>query len=182
MSNKRESYGTSGEVSFSETEWQNLMSVVDNLEHELLLKFALVTGLRREDVVSVLIENIDFTTGILTYYEKKKKRWRKIPIDDSVLKLSKQYLNVVKRRQGKLFDFCGKTAYNVLNRYCKLAKLAPHPFHAIRATCTKFCIKKGWSSLEVARLTGDTVETIETHYAVPSMGDMQEAVKKKPII
>jgi integrase len=179
---QRESYGHAGEVSFSEDEWKLLMSKVDDMEHELLLKFAVTTGLRREDVVAVLIENIDFTTGILTFNEKKKKRWRKIALDTNVLLDIKKYLKVVKRREGKLFEFSGRTAYNILNRYCEKAGLAHHPFHALRATCVKFCMRAKWSSLEIAKLTGDTIEVLEEHYAVPSMGDMQETIRKKPII
>lgn len=182
METKEESYGHAGEVSFSEDEWKLLISHVDNMEHELLLKFAVTTGLRREDVVSVLIENIDFNTGIMNYHEKKKKRWRKIPLNEEVLQMIKQYLNIVKRRQGKLFMFSGRTAYNILNRYTEKCGLGQRPFHALRATCVKFCAKAGWSSLEISRITGDTIEVIERHYAIPSMGDMQEAVKKKPII
>jgi len=179
---KREKYGTTGEVSFSETEWNQLISVVDNLEDELLLQFTVTTGLRREDVVNVLIENIDFNQHTLTYYERKKRRTRQIPLQEKVILKIRQYLNVVKRKHGKLFDFSGRTAYNKLNRYCEKANLKKRPFHSLRATCVKFCKKAGWDLLEIAKLTGDEVETIETHYAIPSGGDMSEVAKKKPTV
>ena len=179
---KREKYGKTGEVSFSETEWNSLLGAVDSIEDELLLQFTVSTGLRREDVVSVLIENIDFDKETLTYYERKKRRTREIPLQIKVLKLIRQYLNVVKRRYGKLFDFSGRTAYNKLNRCCEKAGISKRPFHSLRATCVKFCIKSKWSLLEIAKLTGDEVETIETHYAVPSKGDMNEVAKNKPTV
>lgn len=182
MDEKQENYGHSGEVSFSEETWKKLMATVDNMEHELFLKFAVTTALRREDAVSVLIENIDFENKRLTYYEKKKRRWRTIPMDADVLRMVKQILNLTKRKNGKLFDFCGKTAWNILNRYCKKAGIEPHPFHAIRATSVKFYYKANWDELEISNLTGDTIEVLRKHYRVPSKDDMDEVMSKKPIL
>lgn len=179
---KREKYGVTGEVSFSETEWNKLIAVVSVLDEELLLRFAVTTGLRREDVVNIQIENINLEEKTLTFYERKKRKWRTIPLQDNVVKLITQYLGLVKKKKGKLFDFSGRTAYNILNRNCDKAGIKRKPFHALRATCVKFCIKAGWSFLEIAKLTGDTVLTLQQHYAIPSAGDMQEVVKEKPII
>jgi integrase len=182
MPEEREKYGHAGEVSFSDEEWKLVMASVDNIEHELLLKFAVTTALRREDAVSVVIENINFDKLELLYYEKKKKRWRTIPLEKETLRLIKQYLKIVKRRKGRLFEFCGRTAYNILQIYTNKVGLGRRPFHAIRATCTKFCIKKGWTPEEVSRLTGDTVEVLRACYMFPNMSDMHDAMNKKGII
>jgi len=178
----RQRYGSCGEVSFSEEEWNKLLKVVDNLEDELLLKFAVSTGLRREDLVSVFIENINFEEGTLIFYERKKRKNRVIPLQENVIKLIKIYLNNTKRKQGWLFDFSGKTAYNRLAGLCDKAGIPRRPFHALRSTCAKFCLKAGWTELEVAKLLGDKIETIQTHYIVPSNSDMSEVVKKKSFV
>ena len=181
-SKTRFKYGSCGEVSFSEEEWGKLLKVVDNLEDELLLKFAVSTGLRREDLVAVLIENIDFEQGTLVFFEKKKKKHRTIPLQENIIKLIKIYLNNTRKKQGRLFDFTGRTAYNRLNELCDKAGIQRRPFHALRSTCAKFCLKAGWTELEVAKLLGDKIGTIQTHYVVPSNSDMSEVAKKKSFV
>jgi len=178
----RQKYGSCGEVSFSEEEWEKLLKVVDTLENELLIKFAVTTGLRREDLVSVLIENINFEQGTLIFYERKKRKNRVIPLQENVIKLIKIYLNNTRRKQGRLFNFSSRTAYNRLNELCDKAGIPRRPFHALRSTCAKFCLKAGWTELEVAKLLGDKIETIQKHYIVPSNSDMSEVVKKKSFI
>jgi len=178
----RQKYGSCGEVSFSEEEWNKLLKVVDNLEDELMLKLAVSTGLRREDLVGILIENIDFEQGTLVFFEKKKKKHRTIPLQENIIKLIKIYLNNTRKKQGRLFDFTGRTAYNRLNELCNKAGIQRRPFHALRSTCAKFCLKAGWTELEVAKLLGDKIETIQTHYVVPSNSDMSEVVKKKSFV
>jgi len=178
----RQKYGSCGEVSFSEEEWNKLLKAVDNLEDELLLKFAVSTGLRREDLANVFISNINFEQGTLIYYERKKHKNRVIPLQENVLKLIKIYLNNIPKKQIRLFDFTGRTAYNHLNKLCDKAGIPRRPFHALRSTCAKFCLKAGWTELEVAKLLGDKIETIQTHYIVPSNSDMSEVVKKKSFI
>jgi len=178
----RQKYGSCGEVSFSEEEWNKLLKVVDNLEDELMLKFAVSTGLRREDLANVFIENINFEQGTLIYYERKKHKNRVIPLQENVLKLIKIYLNNIPKKQRRLFDFTGRTAYNHLASLCDKAGIPRRPFHALRSTCAKFCLKAGWTELEVAKLLGDKIETIQTHYIVPSNSDMSEVVKKKSFV
>jgi integrase len=81
-----------------------------------------------------------------------------------------------------LITYSGRTAHRKLQDYCDKAQIPRRPFHALRATCIKFCQRAGWRVEEVAKLTGDTIAVIQEHYSTPSESEMQEAIEKKAIL
>ena len=171
----------SGECALTKSEWEKLKASIDSLEDELLLKTAITTGIRREDIVSIKISNISIPDASLTFHEAKKNRDRSIPLNLEVVQLIKKYLKTIPDREY-LFGFGGRTAWNKLDRLCKQAGIKPRPFHALRATCVKFCQTAGWTPSEVSKLTGDSLRVIEEHYATPSEAEMKEATEKKAIL
>ena len=180
MKLKSDSY-KSGQKSLSKNEYAKIISVIDNLEDELLIKLAISTGIRREDLCSIKISNINLDDSILTFHESKKNLDRRIYLNSDIVLLIRKFLKTQDKRP-KLFSFTGRTAYRHLNHWCVLAGIPERPFHALRATCVKFCQQAGWSASEVSDLTGDSLRVIQEHYAVPSDGEMREAVQKKVII
>lgn len=171
----------SGEKALTPKEYEELIEVIDNIQDELLIKLAITTGIRREDICAIKINNIDLGKGELTYYETKKKRWRTIDLQPSITLLIKKHLKTIEKRDD-LFSFTGRTAHRHLNNFCRIAGIPERPFHALRATCVKFCQKNGWAPEQVSELTGDLISTIQKHYATPSRMEMKELVKEKPII
>jgi integrase len=171
----------SGEKALTKKEYEKLISVIDNIGDELLIKMAVTTGLRREDLCSIKVKNINLTDGILTFHESKKNLDRSIYLNKDVMLLIKKYMNTQNDRE-MLFDFVGRTAYRHLNMWCVVAGIPERPFHALRATCVKFCQAAGWTPSEVSKLTGYTIRVIEEHYATPSDGEMKNAIQEKAII
>lgn len=171
----------SGQKSLSKKEYEKLVSVIDNLEDELLIKMAITTGLRREDLCSIKISNLNLDDGTLTFHETKKNLDRRIYINQDIVMLIKKFLKTQDKRDT-LFSFTGRTAYRHLNHWCVIAGIPERPFHALRATCVKFCQLAGWTPSEVSDLTGDTLRVIQEHYATPSDGEMREAVRTKAIL
>jgi len=171
----------SGEQALTRAEWDKLKGSIDSLEDELLIKMAITTGIRREDIVNILISNISLPDASLTFHESKKARDRTIPLNPEIVQLIKKYFKTIPKREY-LFDFTGRTAWNKLDRLCKQAGIPPRPFHALRATCVKFCQGAKWTPSEVSKLTGDSLRVIEEHYATPSEGEMKEAMEMKAII
>lgn len=91
---------------------------------------------------------------------------------------------VTKEITGKERVVCqhmsSKTAYNIFNGLCKLAGIkTPIPIHAMRSTCIKLKQEEGWTIEQVAALVGDTVETVQEHYATPSAGQLAQLMKEK---
>jgi integrase len=179
---KKERY-RSGEKALTNKEYEKLISVIDKLEDEVIIKLAISTGARREDLVSIKISDIDFEDLRLSFYEQKKKRIHTVPISSEMVRLIKQLINSRGKQQSNyVFPWSGRTAYDRLQRYCDKAGIPRRPFHALRATCVKRCQAAGWKIEQVARLTGDTIEVIQEHYNWPSASEMQEVARDKPLI
>ncbi len=67
----------SGQVALTPAEVQLLLSRVTHLEDEALLRLAMATGMRREDIVAVKLQDIDLGSGVVRFWETKKRRpWK----------------------------------------------------------------------------------------------------------
>lgn len=178
---EREPYRT-GQKAFTKKEFEKLMAKVGVLEDEVLILLAVNTGLRRRDITSIKIDDVNLKNRSITYYEQKKRRTRTIFISSEMARKLEIYLNTMPKKQERLFSFRDRTAYNRMNKYCQLAGIPERPFHALRATCIKFCQQAGWSAAEVSELTGDTIRVIQEHYETPSIEEMRETTENKKII
>jgi integrase len=174
---------TVGQDALTPLEYEKICDACSSIEDEALLKFTVATGMRREDVVQVERQNIDVTTGSITFTEKKKgNRIRTIQIGSKLCTLLIKYQKTIPKDQKLLFDFCGKTAYNKLQSLCDIAGIRRRPFHALRATCVKRCQAAKWTPEQVCKLTGDTLRVIQEHYATPGQSEMAEVAKEREII
>jgi len=195
------SKSTSGKKAFSKTDWNKFISVVDNLEDEVLFTLTVTCGFRRADIchglskkyigtkpikvfTGILVEDIDLGDNpSITYKEWKKNHIKTIPITQSNKVLIQKLLNTRGKKQPKyLITYSGATGYRKLQTYCDKAGVERRPFHALRATCSKFCRAAGWSDEQISELTGDTIEVIREHYLTPSTDEMKEVTELKPII
>lgn len=193
MLQKRTRY-TTGEKALTADEWTKLQACIDNLEDEVLFKLAISTGIRREDIghspkYDTGIRLSDITelpngTGKLKFTEHKKKRIHEVPLSREMMRLIKLLVNSRDKthKSPYLITYSGRTAHRKLQEYCDKAQIPKRPFHALRATCIKFCQRAGWRVEEVAKLTGDTIAVIQEHYSTPSESEMQEAIEKKAIL
>lgn len=213
-----------GQKSLSRTEYDKLIGVITNIEDELLIKFAVATGLRREDLALIKLSNLSKIDRTLLFHEHKKDRikrelptyevingikvklkgkpilgldekplkdekWRTINLQPNLIVVIEKYWNSLSKDQKKkheqkdrLFLFTGRTAYNKLNYWCKVAGIPIRPFHALRATCIKFCHDAGWSDEQIQTLTGDTMSVIQRHYMTPSTSEMVDVTRSKGFI
>lgn len=175
---KRERYRT-GQHALTEDEYKRVLELVDKLEDEVLIRFTVATGMRREDVIHVEIANIDLTSGKVSFFEKKKKKIHTVYISLDVVQLIRKYLRTLPKKQTKLFRFSSRTAYNRFQECLERAGLPKRPFHALRATCIKMCQIRGWTPQQTAQHVDDTLKTIEAHYTVPSESEMKDLATKK---
>jgi len=190
---------TTGEKSFTRSEWNKFINTVDILEDEVLFKTVLTCGMRREDichgtvqkyvnkekvpvVTGILIDNINVDENKITFREHKKNKDHTVPISPALSLLIKKLINSRGKNQSPyLITYSGATAYRKLQTYCKKAGIPTRPFHALRATCIKFCQANGWTAEQVARLVDDTIAVIQQHYATPCSSEMQEVATEKAI-
>lgn len=188
---KRTRY-TTGEKAFTPDEWGKFLSVIDNLEDEVLFKLAVSAGIRREDIGRSKKKNSgirisDITelkngTGRLKFFEHKKNRIWEVPLSIEMMRCIRMLINSRDKKEPFLITYSGRTCHRRLQEYCDLAGIERRPFHALRATCVKFCQKNNWTVEQVSKLTGDTIAVIQQHYSTPSNSEMQEVVENKAII
>ena len=190
MDAHRKHYGTSGEHSLTEEDVNKLLAVINHLEDEVLIRLAVSTGIRREDIVAIPLSGVDFEQGIVSYYETKKKRPWKANFGGTTLTVLQKYRRTLPSGARYLFPkrtnpakhISGRTAYNILQRWLIAAKLKSRPFHALRSTCIKLCQKRGWLPEQTMALTGDTLRTIQEHYSTPTAEEMRAVSSDKAIL
>lgn len=185
---------TTGEKALSQNEWKAVLAQITDLEDEVMLKLAISTGIRREDIghstssnSGIRVSDIDELpdgTGRMKFFEHKKNRIWEVPLSKEMLRLIKQLVNTRKnsKKEQFLITYSGRTCHRRLQYYCTLAGIDTRPFHALRATCVKFCKDAGWPIEETSKLTGDTIAVIQEHYSTPTPTEMNTAVVERPII
>lgn len=155
------------------------LSVIDTYEDLALFKLELSSGIRREDIAEIDIGNVDLENRKLKFWESKKRRWWEIPLREDVAMELERYIKTLPKGQKKLFNFCGKTAYNRLQSYLQKAGINKTiSFHDLRRTFVKTAKKKGLDMKAVSQITGDTLSTIEGYYENMDMEELREEVEK----
>jgi len=176
----------SGEKALTRQEYEKLIAVITDLQDELLIKLAIATGIRREDLCNIKFDDLHIKDSQLVFWESKKSRQRTIDLPDSIIVLVKKFYGSLDKESLKkreyLFDFVGRTAYRHFQTWCGVAGINTRPFHALRATCIKFCHASDWSDEQISKLTGDKISTIQEHYMVPSVAEMQAVTQEKAIV
>ena len=179
----------SGQKALTVPQVTKLLAVIDNLMDELLLKVAISGGIRRHDIVNILVENINFENNYLEFSEKKKRgRIKRTYLSQDVMNTITKWVKMKPKGNPYLFPGRGKnsiadkTAYNILQKYLKKADLPARPFHALRATAYKIAKAKGWSVRESAEHIGDSTRVAEEHYGTPSTEEMKSRAMDNPII
>jgi integrase len=171
---------------FNESELKRLLDACNNLSDYIMILLASRYGFRREDVVSIKINDINLKDATITYYEHKKDKSRTIPIEPDVVIELKRYINTIPKDRSNLLAITdGSSAWNHLQEICKVAGIPVppgrkgRPFHSLRGTCVKMRQKQGWTTNEVAALIGDEPETVSKHYATTSPSELAEKMKGK---
>lgn len=181
MFTKSGNYKT-GKDALSRVEYEKLISKIDNYEDLLLIKLAVAGGFRRDDIVNIEIKNINFLECKISFFEKKKSAIHTVWLANSLMIEIERFCGTLPKNQEFLFNFNDKTAYNRFQKYCVKAEIRKRPFHALRATCIKFCQLADWSIEKTAAHVNDTVSVIQNHYSVPSDQERKEEAQRKPIV
>ena len=152
------------------------------IEDELLIKLAVTTGIRREDIVNIEIMNIDLDRKTLSFWEEKKDRPWIVALEDDVVLTIKQYLNETDKGTKYLFGFTGRTAYNRFQRVLKDAGITKHlSFHALRRTFIRLSKQLGRDQRFVMDQTGDSARVIMEEYEGYTIDEMVQLMESNSI-
>jgi integrase len=118
---------------------------------KMRILLALGTGLRRGDIESLKVTDIDFENNSITTTSKKtKKSMGSRPVPESIVKMLKVYVKSLSFEQEKLFT--KKFNHRFWRKICKTAGLADLKFHDLRKTFGSVLAQNGVSTAVTQRL------------------------------
>jgi len=145
-----------------------------------LITFALNTGCRKEEILSLLWENVDLVHGRITLLETKIHEKRIIPINST---LSSTLKGLV-RNSNSQFVFCkgsGERFNDIRKTFCKTclrAGIKHFNFHDLRHTYASHLVMAGVDLTTVSRLMGHKNLTMTLRYSHLAPDHLDAAVNK----
>ncbi len=146
---------------FTEEQFDKLISVVDDNDLRDLFNFALLTGLRQSDLISLQWSQINFKDNTVILDNRnsltKSRKVHSIPLNISALQILTErelkkkddYLVFTYKDQIIRQDFISKK----FKKYVKKAKLdSKLTFHSLRHTFASYLIQRGASLYQVSKL------------------------------
>lgn len=134
--------------------------------------------IRKEELISLKLENIDLRSGLIKVYGKGRKE-RQVPVGAKTIKMLHFFLN--RWREGISGDlvFCQRSGEAITSRHChkivqdigKRAGIALYP-HLIRHSAATFFIRLGGSPVILQKILGHTSLVVTQNYLHMSTKDM----------
>jgi integrase len=148
-----------------------------------LVLTALNTGLRRGELFSLRVSDLDFNTKILTVRAAAAKSGdsRRVPLNAEAEGVLRAWLNQTEAT-GDAFVFPGADGARLTNvnkawaTVCKLAKLRDFRFHDCRHTFASHLVQKGVELYRVQVLMGHADSKMTQRYSHLTPGDLAAAV------
>ena len=171
-----------------------MLEAAEDFESEALLRTAISTGVRREDLVRIRMEGVDLEAGRIRFYESKKRRWHEVSVGGETLPALRKWVAGLPSSSTWLFPSSHgpvgrKSGHRVRSVGIQrppasaqrgLPRTAPIPRSP--GDVRQLCQRRGWSVEQVARLTGDSIRVVQLHYSTPSRAEMGQVAREKPLL
>ena len=170
---------------FTEDELEKLLSVTENQDIKDLTIFAVNTGLRQMELLTLQWDQINFRDKLVTLDNRnhltKSKRIRTIPLNNNSMQI------IIEREVNKKSEFVftylnakltQDQVSKVFKKYVRKADINPHlNFHSLRHTFASWLVQKGVSIYHVSKLLGHAdIKTTEI-YAHLRAEDLRASVE-----
>jgi len=168
----------------TEAEIRLLLSSVESIRDDALIRLGLSVGLRVSEVVTVRTSEIDFDHGLIKIWDEKKDKWRHVMPTLEAMGVLKRYLNSLDRRTPTpcLFPLTSKTVERIIQRYSKRALGFVISWHSLRTTYVSRSVELEQSPAVVMINTSDSPATILKYYTRLPEVVMRRFVESKPVI
>ena len=166
----------------TEAEIRLLLSSVESIRDDALIRLGLSVGLRVSEVVTVRTSEIDFDHGLIKIWDEKKDKWRHVMPTLEAMGVLKRYLNSLDKRTQYLFPLTSKTVERIIQRYSKRALGFVISWHSLRTTYVSRSVELEQSPAVVMINTGDSPATILKYYTKLPEVVMRRFVESKPVI
>jgi integrase/recombinase XerD len=157
-----------------------------------ILEVFYTTGIRRQELLQLTIEDIDLDSGLIVIREGKGKKDRVVPVGKIACRYLESYINGIRpelarpdpgsrvlflSRVGRQMD--PSTVKHLISKYAKAAGI-PHSVtpHTFRHTCATHMIRNRANIRHVQELLGHNQLTTTQQYVRVTITDLQEAHKR----
>lgn len=170
---------------FSEDEFQKLIEIVDDTDLKDLIEFAVLTGLRQSDLISLRWSQIDFKNNNLILDNRnsltKSRKVHNIPLSISALQILTK--RDIKREDKELvFTYLGKKIRQtfISKRFSKYVEEAninkKLTFHSLRHTFASWLVQKGVSIYQVSKLMTHSDPRVTQIYSHLRSEDLRNSI------
>jgi len=166
----------------TEAQIRNLLSAIENIRDDALIRLGLSVGLRVSEVVTIRTSEIDFDRGLIKTWDEKKDKWRSIMPTTEAMGALKKYLNSLPKPPQYLFPMAAKTVERMIQGYSKRALGFAISWHSLRTTYVSRSVELEQSPVVVMANTGDSPATILKYYAKLPEIVLRRFVDGKPVI
>lgn len=157
----------------------------------LFLWLALATAARATAILQLTWDRIDFETGMIHYdvpgRKKTKKRRVSVPMSSALRPVLRRAWQDAPRdwrsqmQEPRVVGINSRNyAYKAVAAAAKKAGVAGVGPHVLRHTAATHMAREGISLFHIGKVLGDTVATVEKHYAKHTPAGMLEAVNATP--
>ena len=166
----------------SEAQIRTLLSSLDDIRDDALIRLGLSVGLRVSEVVSIRTSEIDFERGLIKIWDEKKDKWRLIMPTLEAMSAIRKYLNSLDKQPQYLFPMTTKTVERIIQKYSKQALGFVISWHSLRTTYVSRSVELEQSPAVVMANTGDSPATILKYYTKLPEVVLRRFVEAKPVI
>lgn len=165
-----------------------LRDACENEKELAIIDFLLSTGVRVSECCAMNIRDIDFLTGKVKIYGEKTRKWRTVFLDAAAQKHLKEYLDVrpecdvdaVFVNKRKPHTRVGSHGIeDITKSVAKRAGIEKQcTVHLFRRTLATTLYKKGMALKDIAKILGNSVDTLEKYYIIIDDYDIESSYKK----
>jgi integrase len=166
----------------TKVEASRLLGACDASKNKLLgaiVRLALGTGMRREEILGLTWERVDFARGVLRLEVTKSGRRREIPMDDTAYDALS---SVAGKREGLVFTKADGRRWGKIRTAfesaVEAAKVDDFRFHDLRHTFASWAVQRGASLHELKDLLGHSSLAMVMRYAHLAPENLRQAVNK----
>jgi integrase len=166
----------------TQEEEERLLKVCPEWLKELVL-FALNTGMRMGEILSLTWEGVDLSRKTVTIFKSKNKERRTIPINVTVFELLKTKGKVRSIKTSLVFfneNHCKRDESNIDKSFkirIEKAGIKNFRFHDLRHTFATRIVQSGKDLYEVQMLLGHKTSTMTQRYAHHNPESLRDAVE-----
>lgn len=159
-----------------------LLSSIENIRDDALIRLGLSVGLRVSEVVSVRTSEVDFGRGLIKIWDEKKDKWRLVMPTLESMGAIKKYLNALRRQPQYLFTMSTKSIERIIQRSSQRSLGFSISWHSLRTTYVSRSVELEQSPAVVMVNTGDSPATILKYYTKLPEVVLRRFVESKPVI